>query len=1001
MASRARNLADLIRANSTISIPTGSSGQRPSGDSGMFRLNTTNNYFEGYTSSGWSQFDGTKTFINSNEAPTNPGVGDLWLNTTNTVLSVYTTSGWIKTAAGSATNRFVDVFVANAAQNTFTTSYNYTYVDVYKNNIRVPTTDYIANNSISVTLNTSANANDIIEVYSFTNVGGSAIGTGGLSISSITIVNSAGAQLSNVTGFSEAGGGYVEVIGSNFISGITASISGTNALSTLFISSTQLRVQVPPKSAGTYSLTLTNATGSSVTLTNSITYLSTPYWITASRLNTIQMSISNQFQLQAALANSFSLGFGSSLPSGLSLNQNNGLITGTLDNFSSNSYTSTFTVNALSANGISIPRTFNMFINAVKYETEAIANTNTFYKYWIFENPSQHAWSPHPTGNNIVQIANNFSHIIKHRFDPPDFGVYDVLVVGGGGASGDYGVVGSTGTHLPGGGGGVAEKFNFILNSSTSVYRNKVSHIHVTNGGIGYLTAPNVTITASSNDSPSIIATANSTIFGGNVISITVTNNGLGYTQPPTITLSGGGGSGATAEAIVGGHFCQIEVGPGGNKNHPHAFTSNVATNRCGSNTTFIRNLVNNLIPSGNLFYQAIGGGGGANMGAGGTDNRGKNGGSGGGSYNTSRAAGFGVQSTSPTGGYGNDGGLVFIEQPGSILYNAGGGGAGAVGASSARGQSLGGIGIQLLNWTIRGTDANNVFSGVKGYYGGGGSSFGQSWGPNGNPATAGSAGGGGALNASFIGDGIPGTGGGGSYAANGGSGICIVRQRFGYEGDILLAAGGGNGGTFTIDSSNAGGGGAGGLICTSNNQFNILPGTTYTVTIGGPGANSTFNQASDYTIIALAGGSGGSSNATSNTNGSIGGSGGGKGGGTSSSNTPGNTIQVLYTGYGHGNDGFAGGGGGAGGIGDGSGSGGAGITWINGQTYCMGGNEGKNTHSPHPANSGSGGHGGANGTSGICIIAYAGSQRGTGGTITTSNGYTYHTFTANGSFVG
>jgi hypothetical protein len=66
-----------------------------------------------------------------------------------------------------------------------------------------------------------------------------------------------------------------------------------------------------------------------------------------------------------------------------------------------------------------------------------------------------------------------------------------------------------------------------------------------------------------------------------------------------------------------------------------------------------------------------------------------------------------------------------------------------------------------------------------------------------------------------------------------------------------------------------------------------------------------------------------------------------------------------------------------------------------------MGGNEGKNTHSPHPENSGSGGHGGANGTSGICIIAYAGSQRGTGGTITSSNGYTYHTFTANGSFVG
>jgi hypothetical protein len=64
--------------------------------------------------------------------------------------------------------------------------------------------------------------------------------------------------------------------------------------------------------------------------------------------------------------------------------------------------------------------------------------------------------------------------------------------------------------------------------------------------------------------------------------------------------------------------------------------------------------------------------------------------------------------------------------------------------------------------------------------------------------------------------------------------------------------------------------------------------------------------------------------------------------------------------------------------------------------------------------NSGSGGGGGAytyvggggndaarasNGASGVVIIRYAGAQRGTGGTVTSAGGYTYHTFTSSGTF--
>ena len=49
--------------------------------------------------------------------------------------------------------------------------------------------------------------------------------------------------------------------------------------------------------------------------------------------------------------------------------------------------------------------------------------------------------------------------------------------------------------------------------------------------------------------------------------------------------------------------------------------------------------------------------------------------------------------------------------------------------------------------------------------------------------------------------------------------------------------------------------------------------------------------------------------------------------------------------------------------------------------------------------NTGGGGGGSTNGGSGIVIVRYAGSQAATGGTITSANGYTIHTFTGDGTF--
>ena len=101
------------------------------------------------------------------------------------------------------------------------------------------------------------------------------------------------------------------------------------------------------------------------------------------------------------------------------------------------------------------------------------------------------------------------------------------------------------------------------------------------------------------------------------------------------------------------------------------------------------------------------------------------------------------------------------------------------------------------------------------------------------------------------------------------------------------------------------------------------------------------------------------------------------------------------------GNGGAGGGGGGSGWSGGTAGTGGAGLNaggnGVNATTSSVGGAGGANTG----GGGGGGGHqsvGGAGG-SGIVIVRYYGSQQATGGTITSSGGYTIHTFTSSGTF--
>lgn len=253
---------------------------------------------------------------------------------------------------------------------------------------------------------------------------------------------------------------------------------------------------------------------------------------------------------------------------------------------------------------------------------------------------------------------------------------------------------------------------------------------------------------------------------------------------------------------------------------------------------------------------------------------------------------------------------------------------------------------------------------------------------------------------------------------------------------EVLVVAGGGAGGNGTGYGYESGGGGAGGLIYSSSHS--ITPGSAITATIGGGGASATSltpgtNGSNSVfgSLTAIGGGGGASSPA--------GGSSGGSGGGGSHSGTAGGsgTAGQGFSGATPVQSSSGGGGGGAGGPGkstssNADGSGGIGLPFsISGslQYYAGGGGGSRHTNvsgglggggagvslsagyangSPGGTNTGGGG-GGANqpatstgggaGGSGIIIVRYPGSQRATGGTVTSVGGYTIHTFTTSGTF--
>lgn len=94
---------------------------------------------------------------------------------------------------------------------------------------------------------------------------------------------------------------------------------------------------------------------------------------------------------------------------------------------------------------------------------------------------------------------------------------------------------------------GSALTISELLTQSQSDFKNKVRAVYMSAFGSGYTSAPTVSFSGGGGTG----ATATAIIANGEVRAVQITNTGSGYTSAPTVSFSGGGGTGATGTVLT------------------------------------------------------------------------------------------------------------------------------------------------------------------------------------------------------------------------------------------------------------------------------------------------------------------------------------------------------------------------------------------------------------------------------------------------------------------
>lgn len=191
----------------------------------------------------------------------------------------------------------------------------------------------------------------------------------GVKISNVSIANSTYTVLDDTA--VNVGGGYIVITGAGFNSGAQVIIGGTNATSVTRVSSTELRAEVPAKSAATYNVYVVNTDGSTGIRVNGLTYSGTPTWVTGSTLSNQQVDVAFNVAFDATGATTYANT--SSLPAGTSLLAN-GYFYGTITGIEEET-TYSFTVVATDAENQDSLRTFSVTVTVSQaYRTDAFAS---------------------------------------------------------------------------------------------------------------------------------------------------------------------------------------------------------------------------------------------------------------------------------------------------------------------------------------------------------------------------------------------------------------------------------------------------------------------------------------------------------------------------------------------------------------------------------------------------------------------------------------------------
>ncbi len=303
---------------------------------------------------------GSGQFTFSNTAPVAPVVGSRWLDSESGKEFVYVTTGnasvWMQPVSSSDPGANLSAVAGNILP-----AGNLIY-DLGSDTQRWRDL-YLSGNSIRLGGATLSSTGSAINLPAGTTVAGQSVATsgevstgGGPKITNLQITSNVAVVLDDTA--VDLTGGYIRLTGTNFVTGCLVYAGTQPATSTTFISATEVRAQLGAQAAGTYPVYLVNPDGGTAIRVPGVTYSASPAWQTASSLGDQYDGVLLNLSVIATDAVTYTLVSGS-LPPGLSLNSNTGVISGTITGVA-NDTVYTFTITAVDAQLQDSPRVFTI-----------------------------------------------------------------------------------------------------------------------------------------------------------------------------------------------------------------------------------------------------------------------------------------------------------------------------------------------------------------------------------------------------------------------------------------------------------------------------------------------------------------------------------------------------------------------------------------------------------------------------------------------------------------